>query len=192
MAGSLWEWGDPDVVGGLDPGEVPGPIEDADPAAWGEGQVADGEVVGEVVRQDDGEDGAVLLGVADLVAVGGGGRGGRPRSGGVDAGAAGSDVDEQVAAVGDDIGEQVDELGAGEGVGGGLLGVVPEGSAQAAGQLPGSGGRRAGGGVLVGVEVGVDALSLLGQRPARSGQRLERQGDEPQVQLADQAVRSSG
>ena len=53
------------------------------------------------------------------------------------AGAVGADVDQQVAAVGDDIGQQTDQLGAGEGVGDGLLGVVPEGAAKAATELPG-------------------------------------------------------
>ena len=53
------------------------------------------------------------------------------------AGAVRADVDEQVAAMGDDVGEQVDELGAGDGVGGGLLGVVAEGAVQAPAQLPG-------------------------------------------------------
>ena len=171
---------DLEAAGGLRPREISGPAEEADPAAGGEGQVADREAVGEVVGQDDRIDGAVLVGVADLVA---GGRGGcrlRPWVGGVDgfavalqpgaelaqrpllqlgnaATAVGADVDQQVAAVGDDLDQQVDQLGAGEGVGGGLLGVVPEGPAQAAAQLPGPGGGGVGYGVLVGLEVVVEA-----------------------------------
>jgi hypothetical protein len=143
-------------------------MEDADPAARWECQAADGEAVGDVVGQDDGVDGAILLREADLPASGGGGRGWGPGAGRVDgfavavqpgaelakrlllevgdaADAVRADVDEQVAAVGDDIGEQMDQLGAGEGVGGGLLGVVPERPAQAAGELPGAGGRGRGG-----------------------------------------------
>jgi hypothetical protein len=60
------------------------------------------------------------------------------------AGAVGADVDQQVAAVGDDIGQQMDQLGAGEGVGGGLLGVVPEGAAKAATELQGDVGAGSG------------------------------------------------
>jgi hypothetical protein len=158
---------DPHVAAGLGPGEIRGPTKDADPAAWGQRQVADGEAVGDVVRQHDGVDGTVLVGEADLLAGGGGGRRRGPGTGGVDgvavavqpaaevaersllqlrdaAGAVGADVDQQVAAVGDDVGQQVDQLGAGEGVGGGLLGVVAEGLAQAASQLPGPCGRRVG------------------------------------------------
>jgi hypothetical protein len=160
-------WRDPDVVGRLGPGEVRGPVEDADSAVRRERQAADGEAVGEVVGQDDGVDGAVLVGEADLLAAGSGGCGRDPGAGRVDglavavqpgaqfvqrsllevgdaAGAVGADVDQQVAAVGDDVGQQVDQLGAGEGVGGGLLGVVPEGAAKAATELQGDVGAGSG------------------------------------------------
>jgi hypothetical protein len=103
------------------------------------------------------------VGEPDLVASGGGGRGGSPPAGGVDglaaaiepaaelaqrlllevgdaAGAVRADVDQQVAAIGYDVDQQVDQLGAGQGVGGGFPGVVPEGAAQAAAQLPGPAG----------------------------------------------------
>lgn len=150
LAGWQRGWRDPDVVGRLGPGEVRGGVEHTNPAARGERQAADGEAVGELVGQDDGVDGALPVGEPNLLAGGGAGRGRRPGAGRVDglavaaqpgaqfaqrsllevgdaAGAVRADVDQQVAAVGDDIGQQVDELGAGEGVGGGLLGVVPKG-----------------------------------------------------------------
>ena len=78
------------------------------------------------------------MGEPDLVASGGGGRGGSPPAGGVDglavaiepaaelaqrlllevgdaAGAVRADVDQQVAAIGYDVDQQVDQLGAGQG-----------------------------------------------------------------------------
>ena len=123
LARWLRGWRDPHVVGGLGPGEVRDPTEDADPAAGGKRQAADGEVVGEAVGQDNGVDGVLPVGEPDLVAGGGRGRGGSPGSGRVDglavgvepgtefvewsllevgdvAGAVRADVDEQVAAVG--------------------------------------------------------------------------------------------
>ncbi len=139
------------------------------------------------------------MGKPDLVAGGGRGRGRSPGSGRVDglavgvepgtefaewsllevgdvAGAVRADVDEQVAAVGDDVGEQVDELGAGEGVGGGLLGVVAEGAAQAPAQLPGPRGRRVGDGVLVGLDVVVEGGGRWGSgRPTRANALRDRE-----------------
>ena len=99
-----------------------------------------------------------------------------------------ADVDQQVAAIGYDVDQQVDQLGAGQGVGGGFPGVVPEGAAQAAAQLPGPAGCGVGDGVLVGLDVVVEVRPRPGQFPSQPRRRLQRQDDVPQVQSADDGV----
>jgi hypothetical protein len=73
-------------------------------------------------------------------------------------------------------------------VGGGFPGVVPEGAAQAAAQLPGPAGCGVGDGVLVGLDVVVEVRPRPGQFPSQPRRRLQRQDDVPQVQSADDAV----